>query len=44
MTPVPQYPLYSASIAALNGAQVDYFLDEEKRWELNVFPELFALN
>jgi len=32
MVPIPQYPLYSASIAMHGGTQVDYFLDESKRW------------
>ena len=36
MVPVPQYPLYSATIALQGGAQVDYFLNEEKRWSLEV--------
>ena len=28
MIPIPQYPLYSAAITALGGAQVPYYLDE----------------
>ena len=34
MIPVPQYPLYSASISLFGGKQVDYFLDEENSWQL----------
>jgi len=36
MTPIPQYPLYSATIAALNGTLVSYYLSEEHDWALNV--------
>jgi len=36
MTPIPQYPLYSASIALLGGRQVGYFLDEQHNWGLTV--------
>ena len=36
MVPVPQYPLYSATIALQGGTQVDYFLNEEKCWSLEV--------
>ena len=35
LTPVPQYPLYSASIALLGGAQVPYQLDEGSGWRLS---------
>jgi len=35
MIPIPQYPLYSASITALGGAQVGYFLDEENDWGMS---------
>merc|ERR1719392_98431 len=34
MIPIPQYPLYSASITALGGAQVGYFLEEDKGWAI----------
>jgi aspartate/methionine/tyrosine aminotransferase len=34
MIPIPQYPLYSASITALGGSQVGYFLDEPNGWAL----------
>lgn len=36
MLPVPQYPLYSATVTAAGGSQVDYFLDEENNWALDV--------
>lgn len=35
MIPVPQYPLYSATITLFDGAAVPYFLDEEKDWGLD---------
>jgi alanine transaminase len=35
MTPIPQYPLYSASLALYGGAQIGYFLDENNEWQLN---------
>ena len=35
MIPIPQYPLYSASITLLSGTQVSYYLDEEKDWSLS---------
>nr|AIT69947.1 alanine transaminase [Heterosiphonia pulchra] len=36
MIPIPQYPLYSATITALGGVQVQYFLDEDDNWSLSV--------
>jgi aspartate/methionine/tyrosine aminotransferase len=35
MIPIPQYPLYSATITLLGGRQVNYHLDEEHGWKLN---------
>ncbi len=35
MIPMPQYPLYSASILLFGGRQIGYFLDEENHWQLN---------
>jgi alanine transaminase len=32
MTPIPQYPLYSALITLLNGAFVAYHLNEDEDW------------
>uniref|UniRef100_A0A8C0MDJ4 Alanine aminotransferase 1 n=3 Tax=Canis lupus familiaris TaxID=9615 RepID=A0A8C0MDJ4_CANLF len=36
LIPIPQYPLYSAALAELNAVQVDYYLDEERTWALDV--------
>ena len=36
MVPIPQYPLYSASIALYGGCMVNYYLDESKGWALEV--------
>nr|XP_048290606.1 alanine aminotransferase 2 isoform X2 [Myodes glareolus] len=36
MIPIPQYPLYSAVISELDAVQVNYYLDEENCWALNV--------
>lgn len=36
MVPIPQYPLYSASIAEFDLKQVDYYLDESKKWGLDI--------
>ncbi|KAK9881004.1 hypothetical protein WA026_014347 [Henosepilachna vigintioctopunctata] len=36
MVPIPQYPLYSASIAEFNMHQIGYYLDESKGWGLDV--------
>jgi len=36
MMPIPQYPLYSATVELLGGTRVDYLLDEEGSWGLNV--------
>ena len=35
MIPVPQYPLYSATLQRLGGVKVDYFPDEEDDWSLD---------
>lgn len=34
MIPIPQYPLYSATISLLGGSQLPYYLDESKGWAL----------
>eukprot|EP01045_Picozoa_sp_COSAG04_P018407 COSAG04_NODE_1701_length_5891_cov_2.394337_4_plen_326_part_00 len=34
MIPIPQYPLYSATITALGGAQIGYYLDEGNDWAM----------
>nr|KAF6270729.1 glutamic--pyruvic transaminase [Myotis myotis] len=36
LIPIPQYPLYSAALAELNAVQVDYYLDEDRAWALDV--------
>lgn len=35
MIPIPQYPLYSATITLYEGRIVPYYLDEADRWKLN---------
>lgn len=35
MIPIPQYPLYSATITLYGGTQVGYYLDEASGWELS---------
>ncbi len=35
MIPIPQYPLYSATIALYGAKQIGYFLDENASWQLN---------
>nr|AIT69938.1 alanine transaminase [Eucheuma denticulatum] len=36
MIPIPQYPLYSASMTSMRGVQVGYYLDEDKGWSLSM--------
>ncbi|CAH1270843.1 GPT2 [Branchiostoma lanceolatum] len=36
MIPIPQYPLYSAVTAELNAVQVNYYLDEDNNWALDI--------
>jgi len=35
MVPIPQYPLYSATIKRCGGVQVNYYPDEDRGWLLN---------
>jgi len=35
MIPIPQYPLYSATLAEYNMEQVGYYLDEARNWALD---------
>ena len=35
MIPIPQYPLYSATIRRCGGMQVNYYPDEDNDWTLN---------
>ena len=44
MIPIPQYPLYSAAIKRVGGSQVDYFLDEEAGWTIDVQHLHSAIN
>ncbi|XP_017351414.1 alanine aminotransferase 2-like isoform X1 [Ictalurus punctatus] len=36
MIPIPQYPLYSATISELGAVQINYYLNEEKCWSLDI--------
>ncbi|KAF5273288.1 hypothetical protein FQR65_LT04710 [Abscondita terminalis] len=36
MIPIPQYPLYSATLAELGITQIGYYLDEETNWGLDI--------
>ena len=44
MIPIPQYPLYSATIKKAGGIQVNYYPDEEQGWALNrnILEESYA--
>lgn len=44
MIPVPQYPLYSASITLNNGTAVPYYLDESKGWQFDLQDAERAVN
>ncbi|XP_049906836.1 alanine aminotransferase 2 isoform X2 [Epinephelus moara] len=36
MIPIPQYPLYSAAISELEAVHINYYLDEENCWALDI--------
>nr|CDQ06921.1 Bm11185 [Brugia malayi] len=36
MIPIPQYPLYSATIVEFGLGMVGYYLDESNNWALNI--------
>ncbi|NXG01397.1 ALAT2 aminotransferase, partial [Sakesphorus luctuosus] len=36
LIPIPQYPLYSAALAELDAQQLNYYLNEEQGWALDV--------
>eukprot|EP00899_Mesostigma_viride_P025552 jgi/Mesvir1/6181/Mv00869-RA.1 len=36
MCPIPQYPLYSATITLLGGTLVPYYLEEDKGWAIDM--------
>lgn len=44
LVPIPQYPLYSASIALLGGVLIPYELDEHADWGLNMQNIQCAVN
>ncbi len=41
LIPIPQYPLYTATLALLKGAPMPYYLSEETNWSLYV-PDLIS--
>ncbi|KAM8839701.1 alanine aminotransferase 2-like isoform 1-T1 [Synchiropus picturatus] len=36
MISIPQYPLYSAALAELDAVQINYYLNEERCWSLDI--------
>lgn len=36
MIPIPQYPLYSATLAEYGMHQINYYLDEDNEWALSI--------
>ncbi|XP_011260421.1 alanine aminotransferase 1 [Camponotus floridanus] len=36
LVPIPQYPLYSATLAEFGLAQIGYYLDEDNKWSLEI--------
>ena len=36
LTPIPQYPLYSATLSILGGSGIGYYLDEKRCWSLDI--------
>ncbi|CAG2179000.1 unnamed protein product, partial [Oppiella nova] len=36
MVPIPQYPLYSATLTELGMNLISYYLDEQNQWALNI--------
>ncbi|KAL1866246.1 hypothetical protein VTK73DRAFT_4835 [Phialemonium thermophilum] len=36
MVPIPQYPLYTASLSVLNATCVPYYLDESQNWDADL--------
>lgn len=44
MIPVPQYPLYSATITEFNAYAIPYYLNEENNWSLDVSELKRAIN
>lgn len=44
MIPIPQYPLYSASVSLFGGHAVPYYLNEEQDWATNMSDIRHALH
>ena len=42
MIPIPQYPLYSATLTLYGGRQIGYYIDEENGWQLS--EEILAVS
>jgi aspartate/methionine/tyrosine aminotransferase len=36
MIPIPQYPIYSATLDLFDAHKIGYYLDEEHNWDLNM--------
>jgi len=36
LIPIPQYPLYTASISLNGGVPAPYYLNEDKGWQLDI--------
>lgn len=36
MIPVPQYPLYSATLSEYGAFPIEYYLDEDNNWAMNI--------
>lgn len=35
MVPIPQYPMYTATLSLVGGQKIGYYLDEDNHWQLN---------
>ena len=44
MTPIPQYPLYNATLSEYGAYEIGYYLDEDSNWTLNIGELERALN
>jgi len=44
MVPVPQFPFYAAILMEYGAHQIEYFLDEDNNWSLNIVELERALN
>ena len=44
MIPIPQYPLYSATLAEFGLTEIGYYLNEENKWALDICELERALN